>query len=63
MRGLLWADDYYPEKRFPNDKLDDEEKYLEVASMTADERKERILWLAVRGIEIRKSQAVLCCAC
>jgi len=47
MRGLLWADGYYPEKWFANDKIDDEEKYLEVASMT-DDRKERILWLACR---------------
>ena len=47
MRGLLWAEKYFPEKWFSNDRLDDEEKYLEVASMT-DDRKERILWLACR---------------
>jgi len=47
LRGLLWADGYYPESWFSNEKIDDEEKYLEVASMT-DERKERILWLACR---------------
>ena len=47
MRGLLWADGYYPEKWFANDKIDVNEKYLESASMT-DERKERILWLACR---------------
>ncbi|PVH68442.1 hypothetical protein DL98DRAFT_631152 [Cadophora sp. DSE1049] len=47
MRGLLWADGYYPEKWFANDKIDVSEKYLESASMT-DERKERILWLACR---------------
>jgi len=47
MRDLLWADDYFPEKWFSNEKIDDEEKYLEVASMT-DDRKERILWLACR---------------
>ncbi|KAL5325165.1 hypothetical protein ACEPPN_006288 [Leptodophora sp. 'Broadleaf-Isolate-01'] len=47
MRGLLWADGYFPEKWFSNDKIDDAEKYLEVASMT-DDRKERILWLAYR---------------
>jgi len=47
MRGLLWADGYYPEKWFANEKIDDEEHYLEVASMT-DERKERIMWLACR---------------
>lgn len=47
MRGLLWADHYFPEKWFANNKIDDAEKYLEVASMT-DDRKERILYLACR---------------
>lgn len=47
LRGLLWSDGYYPDQWFSNDKIDDEEKYLEVASMT-DDRKERILWLACR---------------
>ncbi|KAK8036744.1 hypothetical protein PG994_015241 [Apiospora phragmitis] len=46
LRGLLWADKYFPSDWFSNDKIDDDEKYLEVASMT-DERKERILWLGV----------------
>jgi hypothetical protein len=46
MRGLIYADGkYYPETWFTDDKLDDEERYLEVASMV-DVRKERILWLA-----------------
>jgi hypothetical protein len=45
MRGLLWTEKYYPDQWFSNDKIDDEEKYLEFPSMTA-ERKERILWLA-----------------
>lgn len=45
MRGLLWADNYYPETWFTNEKIDEEEKYHELASMTA-QRKERILWLA-----------------
>jgi hypothetical protein len=45
MRGLLWTEKYYPNQWFSNDKIDDEEKYLELPSMTA-ERKERILWLA-----------------
>ncbi|KAK8028984.1 hypothetical protein PG991_006040 [Apiospora marii] len=44
--GLLWADKYFPSDWFSNDKIDDDEKHLEVASMT-DERKERILWLGV----------------
>ena len=47
MRGLLWADGYYPDELFSNNKIDDEEKFLEVPSMT-DDRKERILWLARR---------------
>lgn len=47
MRGLLWADGYYPEKWFANEKIDDEEKHMEVASMT-DDRKERIMWIACR---------------
>ncbi|KAK7967611.1 uncharacterized protein PG986_001888 [Apiospora aurea] len=46
LRGLLWADKYFPSDWFSNDKIDDDEKYLEVASMTY-ERKERILWLGV----------------
>ncbi|KAK8106664.1 methyltransferase domain-containing protein [Apiospora kogelbergensis] len=46
LRGLLWADKYFPSDWFSNDMIDDEEKYSEVASMT-DERKERILWLGV----------------
>lgn len=46
MRGLLWTAPYFPEHWFNNDKIDEEEKYREAASMT-DLRKERILWLAV----------------
>jgi len=47
MRGLTWAEGYYPPTWFSDDKLDDEERHLEVASM-ADVRKERIVWLACR---------------
>jgi len=47
MRGLLWAEDYYPDGWFTNEKIDEEEKYHERASMTP-QRKERILWLACR---------------
>jgi hypothetical protein len=47
MRGLLWAEDYFPKDWFIKEKIDEEEKYHERASMTA-ERKERILWLACR---------------
>ena len=47
MRGLLWAENYFPEAWFTNEKVDEEEKYHERASMTA-QRKERVLWLACR---------------
>lgn len=47
LRGLLWADGLFPDNWFTNPKIDDEEKYVELPSMT-DERKERILWLARR---------------
>lgn len=47
LRGLLWADNLFPDCWFTNPKVDDEEKLLELPSMT-DERKERILWLARR---------------
>ncbi|KAK7991526.1 hypothetical protein PG988_000320 [Apiospora saccharicola] len=46
LRGLLWADKYFPSDWFSIDKIDDDERHLEVAPMT-DERKERILWLGV----------------
>ncbi|KDN65893.1 hypothetical protein CSUB01_11167, partial [Colletotrichum sublineola] len=45
-RGLLWVDGYYPHDWFAS-KLDDDEKYFEVASMT-EEREERCLWLGCR---------------
>lgn len=45
MRGLLWTETYFPDEWFKNEKIDEEEKYREVASMT-EQRKERILWLA-----------------
>ena len=47
LRGLLWAEDYFPVEWFSNEKIDEEEKYYKRTSMTA-QRKERILWLAVR---------------
>jgi hypothetical protein len=47
MKGLLFVDKYFPKDWFSNEKIDDDEKYFEVASMT-DERKERILWIACR---------------
>ncbi len=45
MRGLLWVERYYPADYFTSAKVDDDEKYFEMASMT-DERRERVLWLA-----------------
>jgi len=49
VRGLLWTEGYFPEGWFANDKIDEEEKYHELPSMTA-ERKERILWIGVTRI-------------
>jgi hypothetical protein len=46
-RGLLWTEKYFPADWFNNDKLDDDEKYFEVPSMT-DIRKERCLWIGVQ---------------
>ncbi|XXH02323.1 hypothetical protein Hte_008696 [Hypoxylon texense] len=53
MKGLLWVEKYFPLDWFSNDKIDDDEKYFEVASMT-DHRKERILWLGCRIAKSRK---------
>ncbi|GAB0134797.1 epichloenin A synthetase [Epichloe bromicola] len=44
MRGLIYAEDYFPRNWFDNDKIDDDEKYFEPAS-TKDKRCERILWI------------------
>ncbi|KAF4486122.1 EST/SMG-like protein 1 [Colletotrichum fructicola Nara gc5] len=46
-RGLLWVEKYYPADWFTAAKIDDEEKYLEVASMM-EERQNRCLWLGNR---------------
>ncbi|GKT96359.1 telomerase-binding protein EST1A protein [Colletotrichum tofieldiae] len=46
-RGLLWVDKYYPDDWFTSMKVDDDEKYFEVASMT-EERQDRCLWLGCR---------------
>ncbi|KAF4480630.1 Telomerase-binding protein EST1A [Colletotrichum fructicola Nara gc5] len=46
-RGLLWVEKYYPADWFTAAKIDDEEKYFEVASMM-EERQDRCLWLGVR---------------
>ncbi|KAK4136928.1 hypothetical protein BT67DRAFT_195365 [Trichocladium antarcticum] len=50
LRGLIWAEQYFPAGWFINDKIDDDEKYFEVPSMM-EERKERVLWLGVRIAE------------
>ncbi|KAI3331235.1 hypothetical protein F4824DRAFT_514595 [Ustulina deusta] len=55
LEGLLFVDQYYPNDWFANDKIDDDEKYFEMASMT-DVRKERILWL---GCKIAQSGRAL----
>ncbi|KAI1382569.1 uncharacterized protein F4822DRAFT_441809 [Hypoxylon trugodes] len=44
---------YFPVDWFSNDKIDNDEKYFEVTSMT-DDRKERILWLACRITKLGK---------
>ncbi|KAI0398759.1 hypothetical protein F4802DRAFT_123306 [Xylaria palmicola] len=44
LEGLIFVDEYYPSDWFSNDKIDDDEKYFEMASMV-NVRKERILWL------------------
>ncbi|KAK4107100.1 hypothetical protein N656DRAFT_720760 [Canariomyces notabilis] len=47
LRGFPWVGKYFPNGWFANDKIDDDEKYFEVLSMT-EERKERALWLGCR---------------
>jgi hypothetical protein len=44
MRGLVYSEDYFPADWFSDDKIDEDEKYFELASMV-DDRRERILWL------------------
>lgn len=47
MRGLPYCKDYFPSDWFRNDKIDEDEKYFELASMS-EERKDRILSLGCR---------------
>ncbi len=47
MKGMLWVENYFPHDWFSNNKIDDDEKYFETASMI-ENRKERILWLGCR---------------
>ena len=51
MRGLVYSEDYFPTDWFSDDKIDEDEKYFELASMV-DDRRDRILWL---GLKIAKS--------
>ncbi|KAK4678254.1 hypothetical protein QC764_0053380 [Podospora pseudoanserina] len=44
MRGLTWADRVSPNTFFSNEKIDDDEEYVEFP-FTAEERKARVLWL------------------
>ncbi|KAI1160979.1 hypothetical protein F5B18DRAFT_663493 [Nemania serpens] len=53
LKGLLFVDQYYPSDWFSNDKIDDDEKYFELASMI-DVRKERILWLGYKIAQSKK---------
>src|SRR4051812_5965173 len=47
MRGLLWAEKYYPSGWFSNDNIEDDKKGLEAAHM-GEERKVRVLDLGCR---------------
>ncbi|KAH6952398.1 hypothetical protein BKA56DRAFT_243701 [Ilyonectria sp. MPI-CAGE-AT-0026] len=47
MRGLIYVDDYYPKEWFTNEKIDEDKRYFELASMV-DQRKERILYLGYK---------------
>jgi hypothetical protein len=44
MRGLYFAEKFFPRDWFANDKTEEDERYLELPSMT-ELRKERILWI------------------
>ena len=54
MRGQYWSESYFPHSWFLNCKVDDEERGLELASMTA-ERIERIIWLAMLIVKVRRT--------
>ncbi|KAM0253286.1 hypothetical protein ACHAQJ_007382 [Trichoderma viride] len=44
MRGLIYAEEYFPLKWFSGEAVEEDEKFFEQASMV-DSRKERILWI------------------
>lgn len=52
MRGLIYTEDYYPNKWFDNTAIDENERYFEPAS-TVVKRRERILWLG-HSIALKK---------
>ncbi len=47
LEGLFFVSGYFPLDWFANNKIDNNKKYLEMASITGV-RKERILWLGYR---------------
>ncbi|KAM4065549.1 est1 DNA/RNA binding domain-containing protein [Hirsutella rhossiliensis] len=47
LRGLVYAQDYFPDKWFENERIDESDRYLEPPSK-ALERQERILWIGRR---------------
>jgi len=47
LRGLLYSEDYFPNDWFQNDKIDEDEKYFELPSMS-EKRKDRILSLGCK---------------
>jgi hypothetical protein len=47
LRGLLHSEDYFPNDWFQNDKIDEDEKYFELPSMS-EKRKDRILSLGCK---------------
>ena len=49
IRGLPYAQDYFPKDWFPEAVVDDEERSMELPSMVAP-RVERILWLGLHYV-------------
>jgi hypothetical protein len=51
IRGLPWAEKYHPDGWFvTEERIDDDEKYFELASMK-EERRDRVIWLGCRIAE------------
>ena len=53
MRGLLYADNYFPDGWFERAKVDDDERYFEKGS-TMSLRQERILWIGRQLARLNK---------